>query len=74
MENFIKACSELAREKPLKGDLKEWQKMTAALLEAARKVAASKKDGKTEALKRLNTAANCVSCHEKFNPSYKKLK
>jgi hypothetical protein len=73
MEKFIKACAELAKEKPLKGDLKEWQKMTAALLEAARKVKAGG-DGKTEALKRLNTAANCVSCHEKFNPSYQKLK
>ena len=53
----------LALSKPEKGDLKEWQKMTSAMLAAAKAVEA-KDDAKS--LGELKTTSNCKACHDIF--------
>jgi hypothetical protein len=51
---------ELAKNKPSKGDLSDWQMRTTAMVKAAQKVAGGN-DGARQELKK---AANCKACHE----------
>ncbi|QOV88101.1 hypothetical protein [Humisphaera borealis] len=53
----------LALSKPEKGDLKEWQKMTAAMLAAAKAVEAK---GDAASLAALKSTSNCKACHDIF--------
>jgi Spy/CpxP family protein refolding chaperone len=51
---------ELAKNKPEKGDPKDWQRRTNALVKAAKDVI----DGKAGASQRLAKAADCKGCHQ----------
>lgn len=49
----------MAKNKPKKGDAESWKKKTEALIKACKDVVA----GKEGAVKALNAASNCKSCH-----------
>jgi hypothetical protein len=51
---------DLAKNKPEKGELADWQKRTKALVSAAKHVV----DGKDGSRMELAKAANCKACHE----------
>jgi hypothetical protein len=51
---------DLARNKPEKGELADWQMRTKAMVKAAKDVV----NGKDGATKELGKAANCTKCHE----------
>lgn len=51
---------ELAKNKPEKGELKDWQKRTTALVKATKEVM----DGKGGAGQSLMKAGNCKACHQ----------
>ena len=55
----------LAGTKPPKGDAAKWNKMTAALIQAADDVAAKKPGAATT----LQKAGNCKACHSEFKKS-----
>jgi hypothetical protein len=59
-KELLELYQELAKNKPEKGDLKDWQKRTNALVKAAKDVV----DGKEGSLAKLGTAANCAACHK----------
>ncbi len=59
-KQLLELYQELAKNKPEKGDLKDWQKRTNALVKAAKDVV----DGKEGATAELGKAANCGACHK----------
>jgi hypothetical protein len=59
-KELLELYTELGKNKPPKGDAKDWKKKTDALVSAAKDVAG----GKKEAEKGLEKAANCKTCHE----------
>jgi cytochrome c553 len=52
--------TELAKNKPEKGELADWQKRTKAILSATKDVV----DGKPGSEKALQKVVNCKACHE----------
>jgi cytochrome c553 len=52
----------LAKNRPPRGEIKDWKDRTEAMLKAAKDVAAGVKDAE----KRLRQVTNCRSCHEAF--------
>jgi hypothetical protein len=52
--------TDLAKNKPPKGDQADWKKRTEALVSAAKALVEDKPD----AVKKLQAAANCKACHE----------
>jgi len=62
---IIVAYEDLGKNKPPKGEEEAWKKKTAALLSAAKDLAA-KKDGAMDAYK---TAVNCMACHTDHRPA-----
>lgn len=59
-KQLLELYEELAKNKPPKGDPKDWQKRTNALVKAAKEVVKGK-EGATQALAK---AANCAACHK----------
>jgi hypothetical protein len=59
-KQLLEYYEELAKNKPEKGDLKDWQKRTGALVSAAKGVVHGK-EGSSQALMK---AANCGACHK----------
>jgi hypothetical protein len=59
-KQLLELYQELAKNKPEKGELKDWQKRTNALVQAAKDVV----DGKEGSLTELGKAANCGACHK----------
>jgi hypothetical protein len=59
-KQLLEYYQELAKNKPEKGDIKDWQRRTNALVKATKGVI----DGKDGAGKDLMTAANCKACHQ----------
>jgi hypothetical protein len=59
-KQLVEYYEELAKNKPEKGDLKDWQKRTGAMVKASKDVLS----GKEGASKELAKAANCKQCHE----------
>ncbi len=59
-KQLLEYYQELAKNKPPKGDLKDWQKRTKALVKAAQDVV----DGKQGAAQSLTKAAQCGACHK----------
>jgi hypothetical protein len=57
---LLELYTDLALNKPKKGDAKSWKEKTAALVVAAKAVVAEDKDAKAKLMK----AANCVACHK----------
>lgn len=56
---LFKYVSELAKNTPPRGDKGSWDRKTKALISAAQQVAF----GNKQALRSLQTAGNCKSCH-----------
>jgi hypothetical protein len=61
-KQLLRLYEALAKRAPPKGDFRDWQKDTAALVDVARHIAA----GDEQAPKRLADVANCKACHAKF--------
>jgi Spy/CpxP family protein refolding chaperone len=59
-KQLLELYQELAKNKPEKGDPKDWQKRTNALVKAAQEVV----DGKEGSTQALGKAANCGACHK----------
>ncbi|SRR5579875_1191895 len=59
-KQLLEYYQELAKNKPEKGDIKDWQKRTSALVKATKDVI----DGKEGAGQNLMKAANCKACHQ----------
>lgn len=59
-KELLELYQELAKNKPPKGDLKDWQKRTKAMVKAAQDVV----DGKQGATQALTKAAQCGACHK----------
>jgi cytochrome c553 len=59
-KQLLEYYEELAKNKPEKGDIKDWQKRTNALVKAAKNIV----NGKQGADKELQKAANCKGCHQ----------
>lgn len=59
-KQLLELYEELAKNKPEKGDLKDWQRRTNALVQAAKDVV----DGKDGASQGLAKAADCKGCHQ----------
>ena len=59
-KQLLEYYEELAKNKPEKGELKDWQKRTKALVKAAKDVV----NGKEGAAQGLQKAANCKGCHQ----------
>jgi hypothetical protein len=64
LEKLVDLSKKLSEQKPPKGDAEEWKKLTAALLESSKAVAAGG-EGKA-AVAKLKTAADCRACHKLF--------
>ena len=59
-KELLEYYEELAKNKPEKGDIKDWQKRTNSLVKAAKDVV----NGKQGATQELQKAANCKGCHQ----------
>lgn len=59
-KQLLEYYQELAKNKPPKGELKDWQKRTNALVKATKNIM----DGKAGANQELAKAANCKACHQ----------
>jgi cytochrome c553 len=59
-QQLLELYQELAKNKPPKGDIKDWQRRTKALVKAAKDVV----DGKEGATQELAKAAQCGACHK----------
>ena len=59
-KQLLEYYQELAKNKPPKGELKDWQKRTSALVKAAKDAVKGKEGSPQELLK----AANCKACHQ----------
>ena len=59
-KQLLELYQELAKNKPPKGDLKDWQKRTGAMVKAAQDVVG----GKEGATQELTKAAQCAACHK----------
>src|SRR5581483_1678756 len=59
-KQLLEYYQELAKNKPEKGELKDWQKRTNALIQATKDII----DGKAGAGQELFKAANCKACHQ----------
>ena len=59
-KQLLEYYEELAKNKPGKGELKDWQRRTSALIKAAKDVS----NGKAGAAQELTKAANCKGCHQ----------
>jgi hypothetical protein len=59
-KELLELYQELAKNKPPKGDLKDWQKRTKAMVKAAKAVV----DGKDGAAQALTKAVQCGACHK----------
>jgi hypothetical protein len=64
VKDILALYEDLGKNKPPKGDEEAWKKKTAALLAAAKDLAA-KKDGGADAFKK---AVNCMACHTDHRP------
>ena len=64
VKELVALFEALAANKAPKGEAESWKKKTAALLEAAKGVAA----GKADAGKALAKSANCKACHSVHKP------
>lgn len=58
-KQLLELYQELGKNKPEKGDLKHWKKLTTTLAKSAQDVV----DGKKGATQALTKAANCKACH-----------
>lgn len=59
-DKLLEMYEALVKNKPPKGEAKDWKTKTEALVKAAKAVAADEKD----AGKQLQKAANCKMCHD----------
>lgn len=59
-KQLLDLYKELAKNKPPKGDLKDWQKRTKAMVKAAEDVV----NGKQGATQALGKAVQCGACHK----------
>jgi hypothetical protein len=59
-KQLLEYYEELAKNKPEKGDIKDWQKRTNVLIKAAKDAV----NGKEGAAQELQRAANCKGCHQ----------
>jgi Spy/CpxP family protein refolding chaperone len=59
-KQLVELYQELAKNKPPKGDLKDWQRRTNAMVKAAKDVV----DGKEGATQALAKAVQCGACHK----------
>jgi hypothetical protein len=59
-KELVELYTELAKNKPPKGDAKSWKDKTTALVSAAKEVV----DGKAAGVGDLKKAANCMNCHK----------
>jgi hypothetical protein len=59
-KQLLEYYEELAKNKPEKGDVKDWQKRTNVLIKAAKEAV----NGKESASQDLLKAANCKGCHQ----------
>jgi hypothetical protein len=64
VKDLLAGYEDLGKNKPPKGDPEAWKTRTAALLSAAKDLAA-KKEGAADAYKK---AVDCMSCHMAFRP------
>jgi hypothetical protein len=67
LKELVVLYESLAKNKPPKGDLKDWEKRTAAMVKAAE---AAVKDEKN--IKALVTLVNCAECHKLHKGAPKK--
>lgn len=59
-KELLEMFEALAKNKPPKGDAEDWKEKTTALVKGAKAAV----DGKKNAGKRLQKAANCKACHD----------
>jgi hypothetical protein len=61
---LLDAYTQLAVNKPPKGDLDKWKDVTSEIVKEAQDVV----DGKDGAEDKLKKAINCMNCHKEFRP------
>jgi hypothetical protein len=64
-KTLLSLYEDLGKNKPPMGDEGAWKKKTDAIVKAAKAVS----EGDKAAIKTLNTATNCKSCHDVFKPA-----